>query len=120
MTPRHMTPFYFRKRGVSFRSRLFRLFSRATALTFRTTFPHDLIVPNFHKSPPPPRLLCGRERRSGVGGSRPSSTVEPASQLLLAVSFTFVHEWHALLPAAVERLGDELRERGRALPPRAA
>ena len=42
------------------------------------------------------------------------------SQLLLAVSLSFAHEWHALLPAAVEGLGDELRERGRALPPRAA
>ena len=60
-------------------------------------------------------LLC-----SAIAHAAPSSTVEPASQLLLAVSLTFAPEWHALLPAAVERLGDELRERGRALPPRAA
>ena len=57
---------------------------------------------------------------SAIAHAAPSSPVEPASQLLLAVSLTFAPEWHALLPAAVERLGDELRERGRALPPRAA
>jgi hypothetical protein len=57
---------------------------------------------------------------SAIAHAAPSSTVEPASQLLLAVSLTFAPEWHALLPAAVERLGDELRDRGRVLPPRAA
>ena len=82
-----------------------------------STSPATLLILNGLRPHVPSLLLslC-----SAVAHAAPASAVDPAAQLLLAVAQTFPAEWQAALPVAVEQLAGDLRERGRALSPRAA